>query len=367
MSSYPVGEGVDLLDDVDWRRVARVAAVSVGIAGIVIGVQFQSVVTGYGLLIAALFGGALGVKSRYRDGYVFYGNLILGTIFGPLLAWVFAGVFPTLYIDVGVFTAMVSVSVRTGAKIYPVLMSFYAGLFAGILGRGLYNRASTRAGVGLVLVGLLGYTVAHLALAGLRPTLGEAGIRMLGQQGGQARLFEVAKLFSGIVGFAGVAAVSEEVGFDRLLLAAAVVCAAFAGAGVASTHAEFQSILTAEAVSGALETEVGEVGMDGEAIEFAVTVRNPTDTEVVVTAGFMQVFDGNDQIAFGPIQIQNEGGTVVVPPGETATVQVSMPLSPDQTEAVSAAMAEDGIRLDGRLSVEIAGSSANVPVEASTS
>lgn len=344
------------------RRAARVVALALG--GLVVGTQFGSPVSGYGLLLAAVLGGALGVESGRRDGYTFYGNLLLGTILGPLLAWLVAGIFPTLYLDVSVFSATVATSVRTGASVYPVVLSFYAGLFGGMLVASAARRLDAPRGVALAAGGLAIYTAAHLVLAGLRPSLGERAIRPLAEQGGRARLYELLKLVGGLATFGGVAAVAAAVDYDRVLLAGVVAGVAFAGAGLGTSHAAVSAALTAEDVAGAAETEVTGVRVaDGE-LRFAATVRNPTDTRVVVEAGFMRAFQGGDQLAYGPLVVESDGGSVVVPPGGSATVEVAMRTSDDQAATTSDALRSGEVRLAGRLSASIAGQRASIPFEA---
>lgn len=357
MTEYVRGAIEGRYDPVVARRGLRVLAIAVSVAGVLVGQQYETVLSVYGLLFVATVGGIIGVHSWSRDGYRLYGNVIIGTTTGLLLAWVVLGVLPTLYIDVSVFDAMFVTVYTSALTAYPVLLAFFSGLFGGTLVLAVGNTVGRARGIMLSVLGLVAYTGAHLMLLQVMPYHGEDAISPSFGSRGEIRAYELLKFFGGLVAFYGLISWGGDLPFDRALVACALVCAAFGGAGIASADAQFTGAMDVTAVQSGVSTDVESVSVADEQLSLTTTVHNPTDSSFVVTAGFLRVYSGSAQLAYGPLTVENPDGRVRVPAGGSATIEYSLRLSPRSAETTQTALESGDLRLVGRHAIDLNGRS----------
>lgn len=334
-------------------RGIRVAAIALSLAALVVGSNYESRVAFATLLVAVLVGGAVGVKTRTRDSYLLFGNAMIGSVAALVLAWLLIGVLPVAYFDLSLADVLTVMLYRVAGTGFPVLFAFYVGVFGGTAASAYSVSFAPRRGVTAVVVGLAVYAGSHVLLLSLRPDLGTQTIRVLGAKSDLVLLYNVLKVLGGVTAFVGVVALADLRPYRQVLVAAVVVTAAFAGAGVVTAHETYTTSLVASDVEAEVSTTVTDVAVAERTLQVTATVENPTAHEFRITAGFLRVYSGADQLAYGALSIEG-AEAVEVGAGEEVTIEYTMRLSPDQRDQVQDALEADGATLRGRHGVAVA-------------
>lgn len=331
------------------RRALRVLGIALCLAGLLIGVGWDFVLSGAGYLLALLLGAIVGMNSSRIRNRELYGDLLFAIGIAGVLGWVGFGMVPTLALpEIQLHEGIVFIYTRFGGAYVMITATFCIGLFGGLILESYDYRVPPRK-AGLTLAfGLVLVAASYVLMADLGGIGTPSATTVLGWE-----LFRTTVLFAGAtVAFAGVAGLARTVPLGHALLAMAVITTSFAGAGVAHAYDEFTVSVGVNEIEEQATGSVEDAEVVGDELHVEITVENPTDrTFTVNDVGSLRVYDGYELVAMSTLSSTHDPGPQELAPGETVTIEYTMPLGPDEVESVEAVI-EDG---DVRYGVSVPG------------
>ena len=319
------------------RRALRVIAITVCLTGLLVGVGWDFAFSDVGFLLALFLGTVVGMKSSRIRNYELYGDLLLAIGFSGALAWVVFGTVPALaFPEVQIHDGIMMLYTRFWGTYLFVTAVFCIGLFCGLILDSYDYRASPQRAALMLVVGLgvLAGGYALLADLGSEPT---GYTNVIGWEVVQILVMFV----GGAVALFGVAALARKTSLGHVLLAMAVVTTVFAGAGFAHAYEDFTTTIVASDIDEQATGEVENTELVGDELHITVTVENPTDRAFTVQdVGSVQVRDGTELVARGALSSKHDPGEQELQPGDSVTIEYTLPLSPSERDDVEAAMEE---------------------------
>ena len=318
------------------RRALRITGLTVCLTGLLVGVGWDFILSDAGFLLALLLGTVVGMKSSRIRNYELYGDLLLGIGFSGVLAWVVFGTVPALaFPEVQLHDGIAMLYTRFWGTYLFVTAVFCIGLFCGLILDSYDYQASPQKAVLALVLGLGVLAAGYILLADIGGTNSIGYTNVLG--------WEVVQVFvmfiGGAVALFGVAGLARKASLGYVLLAMAVVTTAFAGAGFAAAYEDFTTTVVASEIDEQATGEVENAELVEDELHITVTVENPTDrTFTIEDVGSVQVREETNLLARGALSSKHDPGPQELEPGESVTIEYTLPLSPTERDDIEAAM-----------------------------